>query len=84
MMQESDTDPRFVVIYNRFDPKTNDSNIKTFEMNCEPTQYITNTAVCYYQVETPKNVLESYTTHRVRSFRIIYTDYYSYMIVRVC
>jgi hypothetical protein len=28
--------------------------------------------------------LEAYTSHRVRSFKIIYTDYFSYMIVSVC
>ena len=53
-------------------------------MDCEPTQYYTNTAVCYYHLETPKNYLEAFTSHRVRSFKIIYTDYFSYMIVSTC
>eukprot|EP00347_Sterkiella_histriomuscorum_P001007 403373696 len=84
MMQDQPTDARFAVIYNQFDTNNNDSHIRTFEMNCEPTQYITNTAVCYYQANTPKNLLESYTTDRIKSLRIIYTDYYSYLIARVC
>ncbi|CDW81421.1 UNKNOWN [Stylonychia lemnae] len=84
MMQENKNDSRFVTIYNRFDPNTNQSSLKTFEMNCEPTQYITNTAVCYYQQDTPNNIYESYTSHRARSLRIIYTDYFSYLIARVC
>jgi hypothetical protein len=53
-------------------------------MDCEPTQYYTNTAVCYFHLEQPKNLLEAYTSQKVRSFKIIYTDYFSYMIVSVC
>ncbi len=53
-------------------------------MDCEPTQYYTNTAVCYYTVDQPKNYLEAYTSHKHRSFKIIYTDYFSYTIASVC
>ena len=53
-------------------------------MDCSATQLSTNTAVCYFHLNTPKNLLEAYTSERVRSFKIIHTDYFSYMIVSVC
>ena len=53
-------------------------------MDCEPTQYYTNTAVCYFQMNQPKNYLENYTTQKAKSFKIIYTDYFAYMIVSIC
>ena len=53
-------------------------------MDCSATQLYTNTAVCYFHLNTPKNLLEAYTSERVRSFKIIHTDYFSYMIVSVC
>ena len=84
MMQDNKNDSRFVTIYNRFDLATNNSNLKSFEMNCEPTQEVTNTAVCYYHLDAPRNYWESYTSHRVRSLRIIYTDYFGFLIARVC
>ena len=84
MMQDKKNDTNFIVVYNQMNKDTNDSNIRSFEMDCEATQYPTNTAVCYFQMDTPKNLLESYTTQRARAFKIIYTDYYSYMIVSVC
>lgn len=84
MLQDNKTDTAFTVILNRQNQATNDTQIKAFIMDCEPTQYYTNTAVCYYQLDQPKNYLENFTSHRQRSFRIIYTDYYGYMIVSVC
>ena len=51
MMQDSKNDSRFIAIHNSLNLKNNDTNIKTFEMDCEPTQYLTNTAVCYYQID---------------------------------
>ena len=53
-------------------------------MDCSATQLSTNTAVCYFHLNTPKNLLEAYTSERVRSFKIIHTDYFSYMIVSTC
>ena len=84
MLQDNKNDTQFSIIYNRLNSQTNGTEIKAFEMDCEPTQYYTNTAVCYYHLDQPKNYLESFTTHRVRSFKIIYTDYFSYMIVSTC
>lgn len=84
MLQDNKNDSVFTVIHNKLNSNTNDTTIKVFPMDCEPTQFYTNTAVCYYQPEAPKNYLEHYTSHRVKSFRIIYTDYYAYMIASVC
>jgi hypothetical protein len=53
-------------------------------MDCSPTQYYTNTAVCYYKPYAAKNYLENYTTKKTRSFRIIYTDYFSVLIASIC
>ena len=62
----------------------NDSKVRTFVMDCDMTGYPSNTQVCYYQEEQAKNLLEQYTSHRVKSFRIVYTDYYSVLIAKVC
>ena len=72
------------MIQNRLNSATNDSNVRSFSMDCSPTQYYSNTAVCYYQPDSPKNYLEHLTSHRERSFRIIYTDYFAYTIVSLC
>lgn len=84
MLQDNKTDVAFTVINNRLDNSNNDTQIRAFMMDCEPTQYFTNTAVCYFQPDTPKNYLEHLTSHKARSFRIIYSDYYSMMVVKVC
>jgi hypothetical protein len=84
MLQENKTDVAFTVIHNRLNSETNDTNVRGFMMDCEPTQYYSNTAVCYYQPDAPKNYFEHLTSHKEKSFRIIYTDYYSYTIVSVC
>ena len=51
MLQENKTDSHFTVIYNRVNSATNDTKIRAFEMDCEPTQHYTNTAVCYYHMD---------------------------------
>ena len=84
MLQENKTDAVFTVIHNKLNSQTNDTGVKAFNMDCSPTQQYSNTAVCYYQPEAPKNYLEHLTSHKERSFRIIHTDYFSHMIVSVC
>lgn len=84
MLQENKTDVEFTVINNRLNSATNDTKISHFMMDCSPTQHYTNTAVCYFQPYAPANYLEHFTSHKSRSFRIIYTDYYSHMIASVC
>ncbi|TNV78473.1 hypothetical protein FGO68_gene11818 [Halteria grandinella] len=84
MLQENKTDAEFTIINNRLNSATNDTKISHYMMDCSPTQVYTNTAVCYFQPYAPKNYLEHYTSHKTRSFRIIYTDYYSHLIASVC
>lgn len=85
MLQDNHNDSAvFQVLQNRLNSGTNDSSVRSFTMDCSPTQYYSNTAVCYYQPEPPKNYLEHLTSHKEKSFRIIYTDYFAYTIVSVC
>lgn len=84
MLQDNKTDVEFTIINNRLNNANNDTKINVYSMDCSPTQYYTNTAVCYYQPDAPKNYLENLTSKKSRSFRIIYTDYFSHMIVSVC
>jgi hypothetical protein len=84
MMQDKPTDTTFGVIFTTQDLKTNDTDVKMFDMDCSPTQYKTNTAVCYFNKDKPANLLQAYTTHKLKDFYIIATDYYAYMIVKIC
>lgn len=48
MMQEKVGDAEFGVIFSNQDLSTNSTDMKIFNMDCTPTQYKTNTAVCYF------------------------------------
>lgn len=84
MMQDKVDDPIFSVIFTSQDLSTNDTSVKMFDMDCSPTQFKTNTAVCYFSKEQPKNLLQAYTTHKLKDFYIIATDYYSFLVAKVC
>lgn len=84
MLQDKKNDTNFLVINNLMSKNNNGSRVRTFDMDCEATTHPTNTQVCYYQEEQPKNYWEHYTSHRERSFRIVYTDYFSVLIAKVC
>jgi hypothetical protein len=83
-LKDSPEEPQFTVIYNSAKVGANDSSVSEFHMDCDLLKYPSNTAVCYYQQDRPSNYLASLTTQKERAFKIISTDYFSYMVVLVC
>ena len=63
---------------------SNDTEMKTFDVDCDPANYEANALVCYYQPEMAANLVEEYITKKDKALKIIYTDYFSIMVVQVC
>ena len=56
------------------------TRVLTFPIDCQASQYPTNTAVCYYNKVVSGTKFDEIFVNRPRTMSIISTDYYSYLV----